>query len=212
MVLVRTLSRTAARLKTNNTLRQGNFKWTAFQDWQELIPGLTKRTIPTPDLTYGFPIISSWEGLPKGFVRDDYIQSFSLDVLAKLRSHKVYSTTTKGLKSGARTRKAAALKAHDLLCFPWAVVEMKYSSISQDKVEYCYCQAANASAAALRLQEQLFEHAYGDSPKNLPPIIAFTCIGPCIKVWLTYRVEGASGSSTVIKEDIFSLSTVTDNV
>ncbi|KAL9115200.1 MAG: hypothetical protein Q9227_000994 [Pyrenula ochraceoflavens] len=165
----------------------------------KLLPGLTKRTIRKPDLTYGFPILSSSEGLPKGFARDSYVQSFSLDVLAKLRSDYVHSTTTKGLRGWPKAKKTTALKAHDLLCYPWAVAEMKHSSVSQSEVEHCYCQAANASAAALTLQEQLLEQAFGDSPEEVLPIIAFTCIGPRVKVWLTYRAEGESGSSTIMR-------------
>jgi hypothetical protein len=75
-------------------------------------------------------------------------------------------------------------------CFPWAVVEMKRHAKTYDgSVERCYCQAANAAAAALELRAQLFDKLSGDIllQPPLPPVIAFTCIGPIVKVWLAYQ-------------------------
>jgi hypothetical protein len=202
MVLVSTSSQTVAISETNNSFRQENFQWNEFQDWQESIPHFKRRTDPKPDLTYGFPIISSPKGLPRGFVKEEYIQSFFLSVLGKLCSNGVHSATTTGLRRWTETKDDVKLKAPDLLCYPWAIVEMKHSQVSPAEVEKCYCQAANASAAALSLQEQLFAPAFGTIPKTLSPIIAFTCIGPRIKVWLTYRWKGSGKTFIVSNEDV----------
>ena len=61
----------------------------------------------------------------------------------------------------------------------------KHATGLDDSVERCYCQAANAAAAALQLQAQLFENSAIISQS--PPVIAFTCIGPIVKVWLAYQ-------------------------
>ena len=72
------------------------------------------------------------------------------------------------------------------MCFPWAVVEVKKPNVKEQDVEFCYCQAVNGSAVALRIFESIFLEAYGAIPHDLPPIIAFTCIGPDLKVWLVF--------------------------
>lgn len=43
----------------------------------------------------------------------------------------------------------------------------------------------------------LFQEAYGEIPDDMPPIIAFTCIGPEIKLWLTCREEADRAHPTV---------------
>jgi len=106
-----------------------------------------------------------------------------------------------GLRRWTTTKKDDDLRAHDVLCYPWAIVEMKHFRVSPAEVNNCYCQAANASSAALSLQEHLLVRAYGAIPKTLSPIIAFTCIGPRIKVWLTYRWETSEAKITVSIED-----------
>ena len=69
--------------------------------------------------------------------------------------NEVHSTPNTGLRRWTKTGKDDGLKTHDLLCYPWAIVELKHSLVSQAEVKVCYYQAANASAAALSLQENL---------------------------------------------------------
>jgi hypothetical protein len=187
MVLVRCLKSVPIASTAYLLYRQENYQWTDFKSWEEAPINLKRRTDPKPDLTYGFPILSSTKDMPKGFVRDEYVQCYSLDVLGKLRSNSVCSATTTGLRKWTKNKDESKLKASDLLCFPWAIVEMKHFLVSAAQVEYCYCQAANASAAALSLRRELLTMAFGVIPDTLSPVIAFTCIGPQIKVWLTYR-------------------------
>ena len=78
------------------------------------------------------------------------------------------------------------------MCYPWAVVEVKHAKVDQADKSFCYRQAANAAAAALQLQESLYKtsHEYPAGPGLRPlaflPVVAFTCIGPKLKVWLAY--------------------------
>jgi hypothetical protein len=63
------------------------------------------------------------------------------------------------------------------------------SASNDDDVERCYCQAANAAAAALDLQAQLFDKLKDGCSLQPPPVVVFTCIGPVVKVWLAYQDE-----------------------
>jgi hypothetical protein len=81
----------------------------------------------------------------------------------------------------------ADLKTDSKSCFPWAVVEMKRHAATS--TERCYCQAANATAAALEMQVQLFGGVGNDASLQTPPIVGFTCVGPHVKVWLTYEYQ-----------------------
>jgi hypothetical protein len=95
------------------------------------------------------------------------------------------------------------------MCFPWAVVEIKRGTAFHEQQEttddkqqakeaearthekrkqFCYCQAANASAAGLTLREDLAASA-NDSSKldDARVMFSFTCVGSAVKLWLTYR-------------------------
>lgn len=152
---------------------------------------LKDRTQPKPDLTYAFPILNPDSSSVKGFERDEFRQCFSLRVLGELKRNEVFSAPTTGLRRWMESPEKTSLHTSDLSCFPWAVVEMKRHTEQPENpeisTERCYCQAANAAAAALTLQAQLLERNFGHSFSNLPPVIAFTCIGPIVKVWLAYR-------------------------
>ncbi|KAI7177126.1 hypothetical protein KC316_g9704 [Hortaea werneckii] len=143
---------------------------------------------PKPDLTYAFPILSA----PcTGFAAQETLgTTFSLDVLQELRKDdhiELISAPTTGLKNRSNGSSRKVLNSSDLMCFPWAVVEVKQPRVEKSKVEECYCQAANGSAMALRMLGALFRNATGCVPTDLPPIIAITCVGPELRVWLTYN-------------------------
>jgi hypothetical protein len=72
-------------------------------------------------------------------------------------------------------------------------------SDKDNTVERCYCQAANAAAAALDLQAQLFDKLKYQRSAQLPPVVAFTCIGPVVKVWLAYQEKYFFGRVQVSK-------------
>lgn len=121
---------------------------------------------------------------------DVQVRGFSLDVLGELRNNEqvnLRSTPTTPLRRYLATKRNV-LGATDMMCFPWAVVETKKSTPGISGETKCYCQAANASAQALVMREELAKKAKERS-KTLEAcvIFAYTCIGPSIKLWMTYR-------------------------
>jgi hypothetical protein len=82
------------------------------------------------------------------------------------------------------------------MCFPWAVVEVKKRPHKQTHPQKqqvrdrCYQQAANASASALDIMSRLFQEPSGPLPDDLPPIIAFTCVGPELRLGKYRRQKG----------------------
>ncbi|KAF1940462.1 hypothetical protein EJ02DRAFT_513093 [Clathrospora elynae] len=141
--------------------------WNEFAVLLKPLKNVKRRTQPKPDLTYAFP----------------------MQVLSGLIPHGVSCVPTTGLRNWTNTnvREKTILRGSDRSCFPWAVVEMKRDAATPDQsTKKCYCQAANAAAAALELQAQLFDKL-GETSPELPPVVAFTCIGPNVKVWLAYQ-------------------------
>jgi hypothetical protein len=145
------------------------------------------RTGPKPDLTYAFPIFQSSE-IPVEHKLDPHVRNFTLSILTELRNR-----STDNVISSPRTslqrwkpRKQESLGAADLTCFPWAIVEVKTSPSKSDAEEFCYCQAANASAKALTMREKLAACFVHPSQEALV-IFSFTCIGPSVRLWVTYR-------------------------
>lgn len=68
---------------------------------------------------------------------------------------------------------------------------------NSNAVKRCYCQAANAAAAALDLQAQLFGKLRDSCSLQPPPVIAFTCVGPVVKVWIAYQDNSRSSGTPV---------------
>jgi hypothetical protein len=93
------------------------------------------------------------------------------------------------------------LEAKDLMCFPWAIVEIKRGTAFHEqqakeaearahekRKQFCYCQAANASAAGLTLREDLAARANDTSKLDDARVMfSFTCVGSAVKLWITYR-------------------------
>lgn len=103
----------------------------------------------------------------------------------------------------ASKKNAKPLEAKDQMCFPWAVVEIKRGTAFHEqqakeaevgahekRKQFCYCQAANASAAGLTLREDLAARANNSSELyGARVMFSFTCVGSAVKLWLTYRKE-----------------------
>jgi hypothetical protein len=147
------------------------------------------RTQPKPDLTYAFRIQTAIPESLRGFERDELTQTLSLQSLTKLVEQGVTCAPTTALRKSIRPPYRTIWSSSDRSCFPWAIVEMKkhVSAPDDNTVERCYCQAANAAAAALDLQAQLFDKLNDSCSLQPPPVIAFTCVGPVIKVWIAYQ-------------------------
>lgn len=141
-------------------------------------------TGPKPDLTYGFPVSTSIDDLPKGLVNMDHARNFFADKIGRLKDKPLELKAT--LTTKIYQKKPAEMKTSDLMCFPWAVVEVKHRTVAESKKDFCYQQAANASATALDIMTRLFGEPDGQVPDDIPPIIAFTCIGPELRLWLMF--------------------------
>ena len=192
--------------------RQQDVLWNEFPQWARLNPEMVRVTQPKPDLTYGFPIISPKDEAYK--VKSDHqVDSFTLPVLAELRNREkesLISAPTTALYNWAAKNNAKLPEAKDMMCFPWAIVEVKRGTaepVTEDehevneaearahlgRTQFCYCQAANASAAGLTLRERLAASAKDTSKlDNARVMFSFTCVGSAVKLWITYREEPVS--------------------
>ncbi|KAF2184174.1 hypothetical protein K469DRAFT_200524 [Zopfia rhizophila CBS 207.26] len=172
---------------------QEDTMWNAFPRMETQPANLTRRTSPKPDLTYGFPILRETSDRSKGLNRDEFTQLMSITTLANLQKEGFVCSPTTGLNNWTGSNDTTLTTA-DLSCFPWAVVEMKkWVDAPDTRIERCYCQAANAAAAALTIRERFAAKAM--IRFAIPPVVSFTCIGPKVKVWLSYRDTQASGDT-----------------
>jgi hypothetical protein len=166
-----------------------NVLWDEFGNFVKPSSQKSNRTPPQPDLTYAFLIQTSTSYSLKGFARDELAQSLSLQSLMKLVEQGITcaptSTLGKATALGCRTNWSSS----DRSCFPWAIVEIEkdVSVLEYDAIERCYCRAANAASAALDLQAQVFNEFQQSCSLQPPPVVAFTCVGPIVKVWLAYQ-------------------------
>jgi hypothetical protein len=158
-----------------------------------------RRTQPKPDLTYAFPIQTSTPNNLVGFARDELNQALSLQSLGKLVERGVVCAPTTALRNGVNLPDRTKWSSSDRSCFPWAVVEIKkdVSASDDSAVERCYCQAANAAAAALDLQAQLFDKINDSYSLRPPPVVVFTCVGPVVKIWLAYQDKSGIFGPTI---------------
>jgi hypothetical protein len=188
--------------------RQQDVLWNEFPQWSRLNPMIARLTQPKPDIAYGFPVILPNDKLFGTFEGDGQRNSFSLPILGQLRSRgneSLISTPTTALYNWAAKKKAKLPEAKDLMCFPWAIVEIKRGTAEsaandeykrkeaeakahERRAQFCYCQAANASAAGLTLREHLAARAKDSSKLDDARVMfSFTCVGSAAKLWITYR-------------------------
>lgn len=71
-----------------------------------------------------------------------------------------------------------------MICYPWAVVEIADEEIWGGS--FRNSQNAVGASRALTLLEHLAAEAGFDSSHPIPPVVAFTCVGAEIRVWLAY--------------------------
>lgn len=152
-----------------------------------------------------------------GLQGSSLVYNFSCTKLTMLTQKGLVSSPTKGLKRCATLRKQSILKSDrqtfrqaraalrnlrhdDLVCFPFAVVELKHGEAGS-REEFCYCQAANGASTALRMLENLYRHADGQNNDNhVPPVVAFTCIGPVIRLWIAYTLREPNGAKAHVSQ------------
>jgi hypothetical protein len=159
-------------------LRENNISWEAAS---KLNP--VSENAPQPTFTYGFPVhIHDTEGTPPtGFSRNECVANFSLGSLTDLAPIIACPTVD---PSTLKTRMAEGQKpgTSDLICFPWALVEVQSGT---ELAELCYCQAATGAHTALSMLRHLYQ-TKDIKPDIIPPVISFTCYGPEIRVWLSF--------------------------
>jgi hypothetical protein len=185
-------------LTTNVSHRHRDLSWNEFyhEDMGSRSPG---RTGPKPDVTYAFPIIDIPTVAPDD-QHDLQVRGFSLEVLSHLCRHNHKVAPTKGLRRYTNG-KTANIKPYHQNCFPWAIVEVKPDEAIRSVETFCYCQAANASATAHAMREELMEYLDKDTEEQEALVIfSFTCIGPDVKFWLTYRetVSAHPGDTSLV--------------
>jgi hypothetical protein len=167
--------------------RHADVSWSEFERREGKGTKTKARTGPKPDLTYAFPIFQS---TPAEYSRDPYVKNFTLSTLNELRNRptdNVISSPRTSLQQW-KPEKRKELGAADLMCFPWAIVEVKTSPCKTAFKQFCYCQAANASAEALTMREKRAAQAEQPSRDALL-IFSFTCVGPSVRLWVTYRAS-----------------------
>lgn len=114
----------------------------------------------------------------------DNLSLETLRRLAEMPKNGLQSSTSAIFLSPEKQKK---YKFADLICFPWLIAEHKNGD---EKSEVCYCQAANAGAAAVlmlqRLCEVLPEKLWAKDCGHIPPVVTVTTVHKTVRVWIMY--------------------------
>lgn len=150
---------------------------------------------PKPDLFFGFPVFRPDREKPTGLERSAPTNNFSLAKLYALsQKGLVCNPTTSLTKYGPYNTPSEGIPRKALLCFPFAVVELKHGLIGGSRQEFCYCQAANGASRALIMLEKLFKPAHQhENNHHVPAVVTFTGIGHVLRVWLAYSFREPTG-------------------
>lgn len=156
--------------------REKTIPWKAVSELEKI-----SKDAPQPTFTYGFPVhIHNTDKTPTGFNRDERIVNFSINTLVDLTQiascPTVHPSTLKW-----RVANGMPLDRGDLICFPWALVEVQSA---KESAESCYCRAASGAHTALKIRKYLYQHSW--TGEEIPPVITFTCCGPEIRMWLAF--------------------------
>ncbi|KAG5659168.1 hypothetical protein KAF25_000370, partial [Fusarium avenaceum] len=165
------------------------------------------RAIPKPDFVFYLPMYHLTAESPIPRITDyrgrkwneeptsPLVQTFSWSNFKELYGH--------GLRPSPFNifEKKEPLEA-DLKSYPWLIVEYKNGkkaireSERLGQLETACCQALNASACAVKLNQIAARYAV-ERPEgtHIPPIPAVTTIGTEAKVWITYSAKNFMASS-----------------
>ncbi len=88
------------------------------------------------------------------------------------------------------TRTGIRYADYKLVCYPWAVVEVKKPGATRTEGTKCILQAANGSSACASLLRSLHMERTGAADGSMyhHPVVAFTFVGEEARVFLTYNV------------------------
>ena len=155
-------------------------RWTQGHKTRRL-PDEALLTQAQPDLYLAISI-NSCQKLPEGLLPHKIHQNFTIESLSAIDGL---------IFSPSALPKAVALEMKHQVCFPFAVVETKHKNVPKSEIMKCYCQAANGSSTALSMLCELSKDQRGTRYwwgkfNEVLPIVSFTFIGPCVKLWLSY--------------------------
>ncbi|KAH7478258.1 hypothetical protein FOMA001_g9138 [Fusarium oxysporum f. sp. matthiolae] len=118
------------------------------------------------------------------------VEPFSWSTLKKLHGCGLLATPFNVLNK-KEPQEPREPREQDLSCFPWLVVEYKKAKNAPGELdrlkEVVYCQAANASGCAVKLNQNAARYAVklaGNA--EVPPVASVTTVGPQVKVWITF--------------------------
>ncbi|QKX59276.1 uncharacterized protein TRUGW13939_06408 [Talaromyces rugulosus] len=143
----------------------------------KLFDAWSLRLLPTD-----FPCIFTTEKTPTGFNRNECVANFSINDLGDLAPIISFPTVHPSTLK-AHITESQRLERRDLICFPWALVEVQSAT---EPAELCYCRAADGAHAALDILRHLYKSPWAETTVKIPPVITFTCSGPEIRVWLSF--------------------------
>ncbi|KAF5650747.1 hypothetical protein F52700_289 [Fusarium sp. NRRL 52700] len=118
------------------------------------------------------------------------VESFSWSTLKQLHKYGLQITPYNVFSS----KETQEPWERDLSCFPWLIVECKKAERTPGDLErlqeVVYCQAANASGCAVKLNQNASRYATKlDFNAEIPPVASVTTVGPQVKVWITFFAE-----------------------
>ncbi|RBR22720.1 hypothetical protein FVER53590_03271 [Fusarium verticillioides] len=183
-----------------DAIRPGNNAlWTTFR---EKVEGHQMKTLPKADFVFYLPMYHLAAESPIPRITDhrgrewnkepvpSLVESFSWSTLKELYMHGLRPSPFKVFGKD-EPREA------DLNCYPWLIVEHKSGkkSLSESQrsaqLETACCQALNASACAVKLNQIAARYAVElRKQMHIPPIPAVTTVGSKVSVWITYYAEG----------------------
>ncbi|KAF5703414.1 hypothetical protein FMUND_12996 [Fusarium mundagurra] len=152
---------------------------------------------PKPDLVFSLPMYHLDTHIP--MITDHEAHQWHEASAPSLVESFSWSSLKKLHKSGLRatpfnvfsTKESQEPQERDLSCFPWLVFECKKANRTPGELErlqeVVYCQAANASGCAVKLNQSAANYAI-KLPYNaeIPPVASVTTVGPQVKVWITF--------------------------
>lgn len=165
---------------------------------------------PKPDLAFFIPMFhpNTSTIIPTGTGGADeecyngstasLVETFSWSTLKKLHENGLRATPFDDFK-------IKEPKGRHLRCFPWLVVEYKKTNESEsagfDRLkEVVYCQAANASGCAVRLNQNAAKFAPQEAEDTqILPVPAITTVGAEVKVWITYLARDFMAYRSITK-------------
>jgi hypothetical protein len=209
-------------------LRESNHLWNEDHGIAKATDSGPDLKMPKPDIYLGFRIQDLPYEEALGFRRDESVRNFSIDTLGTLLSKELVCTPTTGVRKYLQKRRQLRLdgqrpetdeqltiesgvpdergfsKEH-LLCFPWAVVELKQQFVAAAEIEYCYCQGVNAASRALRMFETLSRYSDTVDGEQIPPVIVLTFIGPRFKLWIAFSTLDSGGNYQYVSKILLIL-------